>query len=111
MVVLTTDNGKQAIDLLARETVSIILMDCQMPEMDGFQATKHIRATEGVGEHTPIIAVTANGMSKDRQMCLDSGMDDYIKKPIKPQEMKQILQRWLPHKTTSVQKIKEQSAQ
>jgi CheY-like chemotaxis protein len=71
-------------------------MDCQMPEMDGFEATKAIRAREHVdGGHVPIIAMTANAMEGDRERCLNAGMDDYISKPIKPEDLIAISKKWL----------------
>jgi two-component system sensor histidine kinase/response regulator len=72
-------------------------MDCQMPEMDGFEATREIRLREKLsGRHVPIIAMTANAMQGDRARCLDAGMDDYIAKPVRTEELKAILERWVP---------------
>jgi len=76
-------NGLDALDLLARERFDLVVMDCQMPGMDGFEATERIRAQEaGTGRHLPIIAMTANAMAGDRERCLRAGMDDYLTKPI-----------------------------
>ncbi|MBI2751214.1 MAG: response regulator [Burkholderiales bacterium] len=85
------ENGQIALDMLERQQFDIILMDMQMPVMDGLEATRRIRAS-GAGRRTPIIAMTANAMEGDRERCLTAGMDDYISKPIKAQELQQMLQ-------------------
>jgi two-component system sensor histidine kinase/response regulator len=69
-------------------------MDCQMPEMDGYQATAAIRAMEGLERHTPIIAMTAAAMEGDRQTCLAAGMDDFISKPVRLEAVSEVLRRW-----------------
>jgi two-component system, sensor histidine kinase and response regulator len=72
------------------------LMDCQMPEMDGYEATHVIRSEEeDPAHHLPIIAMTANAMEGDRDICIQAGMDDYIPKPFKPDNIKRIMERWL----------------
>lgn len=79
-------NGKEAVAAFERETFDLILMDVQMPEMDGFEATALIREKEKkTGGHIPIIAMTAHAMKGDRERCLDAGMDEYVSKPIRPQ--------------------------
>jgi len=82
-------NGKEAIEAFRMVPYDVILMDVQMPEMDGFEASRQIRALEEkTGRHTPVIAITAYARNEDRETCIAAGMDDYISKPIKPQELK-----------------------
>ena len=89
-------NGLEAIEALSHVSYDLVLMDCQMPEMDGFEATAVIRFRGGEwGTHTPIIALTANAMQGDRERCLKAGMDDYISKPVKPDNLIAALEKWL----------------
>ena len=91
-------NGREAIEATSHRSYAAILMDCQMPEMDGFAATRLIRqryAERPEQPHLPIIAMTANAMSGDRERCLEAGMDDYVTKPIKLEVFKTTLERWL----------------
>ena len=89
-------NGRDAVAAAARNDYDLILMDVQMPEMDGFEATSAIRAFESGHRRTPIIAMTANAMSGDREKCLQAGMDDYVSKPIRVPDLERALGRWLP---------------
>ena len=89
-------NGHEAVQSFGRRPYAAILMDCQMPELDGFEATAWIRAREGNDRHTPIIAMTASAMRGDRERCLAAGMDDYISKPVTIEGLRTVLERWLP---------------
>ena len=80
---MTVENGQQVVNIFDKEAFDIILMDAQMPQLDGFEATKLIREREKhTGKHIPIIALTARAMQDDRKKCLDAGMDGYVSKPI-----------------------------
>ena len=86
--VTIAENGKEALQILEIARFDIILMDVQMPEMDGFEATRSIRQKEIItGGHIPIVAMTAHAMSGDRKKCLAAGMDGYVSKPINTQEL------------------------
>jgi CheY-like chemotaxis protein/HPt (histidine-containing phosphotransfer) domain-containing protein len=90
-------NGLEAVEASSRIAYDFILMDCQMPEMDGYEATTTIRQQEAhSGRHIPIIAMTANAMQGDRERCLAAGMDDYVSKPVQSVELVSVLQKWLP---------------
>ena len=94
--VMTALNGQEALDLLSGNTFHLIFMDCQMPVMDGFIATREIRSGR-FGEKTtrlPIIAMTANAMESDREECIAAGMDDFVSKPITQSRLIEVLQRW-----------------
>ncbi len=87
-------NGREAVAAAAAEAFDVIFMDVQMPEMDGFEATSRIRASEAqLGRHTPIVAMTAHAMTGDRERCLAAGMDDYISKPLEKSELLALLER------------------
>ncbi len=91
----TVNNGEEAIQAIQRNTYDLILMDIQMPHMDGFEATRRIRADARV-RHLPIIAMTAHAMSGDREKCLEAGMNDYVTKPIVTEQLYAALSKWLP---------------
>lgn len=95
--VAVADNGAAAVEMYEKNAYDIILMDVQMPKMDGFAATEQIRlAEQDSGTHTPIITMTANAMSGDRDKCIAAGMDDYISKPVKLNNLRQIVEKWSP---------------
>jgi signal transduction histidine kinase/DNA-binding response OmpR family regulator len=89
-------NGREAVEAMGLVPYAAILMDCQMPEMDGYQATQEIRRREGTGRHTPIIALTADVSKDARAKSLSAGMDDHVTKPLNPQELAAAFGRWLP---------------
>ena len=91
--VMVADNGELAVDALRRVTVNMIFMDCQMPVMDGLEATKAIRDLQLT--EAPIVALTANAMRGDRERCLDAGMDDYLSKPVHLEQLEGMLRKWL----------------
>jgi len=93
-------NGCEAVEASARIPYDLLFIDCQMPEMDGYAATAAIRTRERqTGGHLPIVAMTANVMVGDREHCLNSGMDDYVSKPVKSKELEVALQKWAPPPT------------
>ncbi|WP_134739322.1 response regulator [Nocardioides sp. 503] len=89
------ENGLEALAAMEQTTFDAVLMDCQMPEMDGYQATTEIRRREGSERHTPVIAMTASATAGDRERCLQAGMDDYVAKPVHPDEVVIALDRWV----------------
>jgi len=88
-------NGYEALEKLDRNRYAAVLMDCQMPVMDGYQATGELRLREGSDRHTPVIALTASAMAADRERCLHAGMDDYLSKPVNAEDLATTLASWL----------------
>jgi PAS domain S-box-containing protein len=89
-------NGAEALEAVTATSYTAVLMDCHMPVMDGFTATREIRTREKNGNRIPIIAMTAGAMSEDRDRCLDAGMDDYVSKPVNVAALQETLTRWIP---------------
>jgi signal transduction histidine kinase/CheY-like chemotaxis protein len=90
------DDAREALRALDAKSYDAVLMDCQMPGMDGYEATRELRPRErSTGRHTPVIAMTAHAMTGDRERCLESGMDDYLAKPVRSQVLVEVLQRWI----------------
>jgi CheY-like chemotaxis protein len=87
--------GKAVIRALEKQSYDLILMDVQMPEMDGYEATQIIRAMNDKRKDIPIIAMTANAMKGDRERCLEVGMNDYISKPVKPETLLKAITTWV----------------
>jgi len=102
-------NGREAVEMAFSSDYAVILMDCQMPELDGYEATRRIRAAEGA-RHVPIIALTAHSMPGDRERCLAAGMDDYLSKPVRAEQLENAINRWLPPLTPAAERPDEPSA-
>ncbi len=93
-------NGREALDISGRQDFDLILMDCQMPLMDGFEATRQIRNRIDGKEKIPIVAITANAMEGDRNKCLDAGMSDYLSKPVKMDQIAAMVEKWTSYQFT-----------
>ncbi|MEA1968294.1 MAG: response regulator [Thermodesulfobacteriota bacterium] len=109
-------NGRQAVDALEKIRYDLVLMDCQMPELNGYEATGEIRDPNSkvIDHSTPVIALTAHATAGDREKCIDAGMDDYMSKPFKPDLLAKLLEKWLPKEDSSLEDVspvlkKEQS--
>ena len=96
-------NGREAVEAIRQFSYSLVLMDCQMPEVDGFQATMEIRELEGRSRRTPIIAMTASALQGDRERCLEAQMDDYISKPVTLEKLGDVLARWMDRANAPVE--------
>lgn len=91
--VASVSNGREAVGALAGASFDLVLMDCELPEMDGYKTTAEIRRREGATKHSTIVAMTAHGMKGDREKCLAAGMDDYISTPVRPSDLEGLLER------------------
>ncbi|MBH3468978.1 MULTISPECIES: ATP-binding protein [Pseudomonas] len=100
LAVCTAEDGLEAVDLVGRQRFAAVLMDCRLPHLDGYEATRRIRQLPN-GAGLPIIALTANALQGDRERCMAAGMDDYLSKPLRRTELQRVLQRWLPGQTTA----------
>jgi TMAO reductase system sensor TorS len=102
-------NGLEAVEAIGRERYDLVFMDCQMPEMDGFEATRAIRRAEGEdpANPLPIVALTANAFSGDEKRCRDAGMNEFLTKPLRPVQMVRALMKWLPEDRLGEQDVRE----
>lgn len=89
------ESGAKALDAVAQQQYALVLMDCQMPEMDGLETTRRLRGREPAGTHIPIVAMTGMVGDDDLRRCLEAGMDDYLTKPILIDQLRTVLARWL----------------
>ncbi len=99
--VLLANHGAEALERLAQEPVDLVLMDCNMPVMDGYEASRQIRQNPDWSD-LPIIALTANAMLDERAHCIDAGMNDYLAKPFRMEQLVSLMQQWLPSGLKSV---------
>ena len=90
------EDGLEALEMWGKTDYDAILMDVQLPELDGYETTRRIRKSEISGKRTPIIALTANALEGDREKCLKAGMDDYVAKPFRGEDIEKVLQKLLP---------------
>ncbi len=103
--VLSANGGQAALDMLASETYALVLMDCHMPEIDGYEVTRRVRAAGGANAKSPIVALSASAFAEDRQRALDSGMNEFAPKPIELNGLRAVLEKWIPDfESTSAEK-------
>ncbi|HKE00772.1 MAG TPA: response regulator, partial [Planctomycetota bacterium] len=99
---VVAENGARAVEAVEKGGFDLVLMDCQMPELDGYQATEEIRRIPPPRGRIPIVAVTAHAMRGDRERCLAAGMDEYLTKPVAIEDLRKVLDRFLPHELPEV---------
>ena len=104
------NNGKEAIDIASRSNFDLIFMDCQMPEMDGYEATYQLRKLEEKSTHTTIVAMTANKQEGDKEKCLAVGMDDFLSKPLKLEKLATILNKWLNKNSNDISIVSQEGS-
>jgi CheY-like chemotaxis protein len=95
-------NGREAVDMATQSRYDIIFMDCFMPELDGYSASRELRELEQTEYRVPIIALTANAMADDRSKCIAAGMDDYLSKPVGIEDLRKSIERWVRHQPALV---------
>ncbi len=95
LVVDLAADGAEALERLEREGYALVFMDCQMPVLDGYEATRRMRASGAAWATTPVVALTANALEGDRERCEAAGMDDYLSKPVRAEQLDAVLDRWL----------------
>lgn len=106
------ENGRIALEMIDTKSYDIVLMDCQMPEIDGYQAATLLREREkGTGRHLPVVALTANAMIGDREKCIRAGMDDYLSKPIKADKLMELIKKYANHETELPKETKKEKPQ
>ncbi|HEY0797501.1 MAG TPA: response regulator, partial [Candidatus Baltobacteraceae bacterium] len=102
----SVSGGEAAVDAVATSDYALVLMDCQMPEVDGYEATRRIRTLEKLGaKHVTIIAMTANALAGDREICIEAGMDDYLAKPVTLETLRKTLANWLPQAVSPTETV------
>ncbi len=96
--VAVASSGREAVELVTFQPQDLIIMDCQMPDLDGYEATRRIREFESSDRRTPIVAMTAYAMRGDRERCMTAGMDDYYSKPVTGDEFIEMIRKWGPER-------------